>query len=138
MLEEFTARGWFDDLAAVGHRVVHGGERFSSSVLVKQDTLVERIARFLEPGVKVTSHIRLANHPNGLGPSSGAPRYRFYMQNGKVTNVEPLDRTPQTAERVGEIQRALQRNRLLSDKGTIINLAPGGQDDTLKKIVFPR
>jgi hypothetical protein len=92
----------------------------------------------LEPGVKVTSHIRLANHPNGLGPSSGAPRYRFYMQNGKVTNVEPLDRTPQTAERVGEIQRALQRNRLLSDKGTIINLAPGGQDDTLKKIVFPR
>ena len=41
MLEEFTARGWFDDLAAVGHRVVHGGERFSSSVLVTPDTLVE-------------------------------------------------------------------------------------------------
>jgi hypothetical protein len=92
----------------------------------------------LEPGVKVETHIRLANHTKGLGPSSGAARYRFYMQGGKVTNVQPLDRSPQTATRVGEIQRALQRNRLLSDNGTHINLDPNRQDDTLKKFVFPR
>jgi acetate kinase len=41
VLEEFTARGWLGRLAAVGHRVVHGGERFSSSILVTPDVLVE-------------------------------------------------------------------------------------------------
>ena len=41
VLEEFTARGWLGSLAAVGHRVVHGGERFSSSVLVTPEVLVE-------------------------------------------------------------------------------------------------
>ncbi len=93
----------------------------------------------LEPGVKVATHINLANHTNGLGPiTPGAARYRFYMQNGKVAHVEPLGRAPQTPERVGEIERALRRNRLVSDKGTIINLAPGGQDDSLKKTVLPR
>jgi len=93
----------------------------------------------LEPGVKVTSHINLANHRNGLGPiAPGAARYRFYMQNGKAIHVEPLGRAPQTPERVGEIQRALQRNRLVSDQGTIINLSPGKQDDALKKTIFPR
>jgi len=91
----------------------------------------------LEPGVKVATHINLANHLNGLGPiTPGAGRYRFYMQNGKAIHVEPLGRAPQTPERVGEIERALKRNRLVSDQGTIINLAPGGQDDTLKKTVF--
>jgi hypothetical protein len=93
----------------------------------------------LEPGVKVATHINLANHRNGLGPiTPGAARYRFYMQNGKVIHVEPLSRASQTPERVGEIERALQRNRLVSDRGTFINLAPAGQDDTLKKTVLPR
>ena len=41
VLEEFATRGWLGALAAVGHRVVHGGERFSSSVLVTPDILVE-------------------------------------------------------------------------------------------------
>ncbi|WP_024521037.1 acetate kinase [Bradyrhizobium sp. Tv2a-2] len=41
VLEEFAARDWSGSLAAVGHRVVHGGERFSSSVLVTPDVLVE-------------------------------------------------------------------------------------------------
>jgi acetate kinase len=41
VLEEFTARGLLRTLAAVGHRVVHGGERFASSVLVTTDVLVE-------------------------------------------------------------------------------------------------
>jgi hypothetical protein len=91
----------------------------------------------IEPGVKVATHINLANHPNGLGPITlGAARYRFYLKNGKVIHVEPLGRAPQTPERVGEIERALKRNRLVSDQGTIINLAPEGQDDTLKKTVF--
>ena len=41
VLEEFTVHGWLGALAAVGHRVVHGGERFSSSVLVTPGLLVE-------------------------------------------------------------------------------------------------
>jgi acetate kinase len=41
LLEEFAARGWLNVLAAVGHRVVHGGERFPSSVLVTPEILVE-------------------------------------------------------------------------------------------------
>lgn len=41
VLEELAARGWLNALGAVGHRVVHGGERFSSSVLVTPDILVE-------------------------------------------------------------------------------------------------
>jgi hypothetical protein len=91
----------------------------------------------LEPGVKVGTHINLANHPAGLGPiKQGAARYRLYMVKGKVTSVEPLGRNPQTPERVGEIQRALKRNRLLSDGGTRVNLAPGKQDDALNKTVF--
>jgi len=34
VLAELAARGWIDQLAAVGHRVVHGGERFTRSVLI--------------------------------------------------------------------------------------------------------
>ena len=91
----------------------------------------------LEPGVKVQTHIQLANHPNGLGPiTPGAARYRLSIQNGKVTRVEPLSRSPQTPERVGEIHRALQRNRLVSDEGTMINLAPEKPVDALKTTVF--
>jgi acetate kinase len=41
VLEEFTARGWLGILAAVGHRVVHGGERFSSSVRITPALLAE-------------------------------------------------------------------------------------------------
>ena len=41
LLEEFAARGWLNVLAAVGHRVVHGGERFPSSVLITPEILVE-------------------------------------------------------------------------------------------------
>ena len=36
MLAELSRCGWVDQLGAVGHRVVHGGERFTSSVLVTQ------------------------------------------------------------------------------------------------------
>jgi acetate kinase len=41
VLGELTVRGWLGALAAVGHRVVHGGERFSSSVLITPDVLNE-------------------------------------------------------------------------------------------------
>lgn len=41
VLGELAARGWLKALAAVGHRVVHGGERFSSSVLVTPEVLAE-------------------------------------------------------------------------------------------------
>jgi acetate kinase len=41
VLGELTVRGWLVALAAVGHRVVHGGERFSSSVLITPDVLNE-------------------------------------------------------------------------------------------------
>ncbi len=34
VLAELSRRGWVDVLAAVGHRVAHGGERFSASVLI--------------------------------------------------------------------------------------------------------
>jgi acetate kinase len=34
VLDELARRGWLEVLAGVGHRVAHGGERFTSSVLV--------------------------------------------------------------------------------------------------------
>ncbi|WP_347264988.1 DUF4157 domain-containing protein [Nitrobacter sp.] len=93
----------------------------------------------LAPGVMVGTHINLANHANGLGPATeGAARYRFYMSNGKVDNVQPLSRSPQSPERVGEIERALRRNRLLSDRLTIIDLSEGKNDASLKKTIMSR
>jgi Acetokinase family/Phosphate acetyl/butaryl transferase len=41
VLEGLAERGLLNDLAAVGHRVVHGDERFSSPVLVTPEVLVE-------------------------------------------------------------------------------------------------
>lgn len=93
----------------------------------------------LEPGVVVGTHINLANHAKGLGPiTQGAARYRFYMSNGKVDNVQPLSRTTQSPERVGEIERALRRNRLMSDSLTIIDLSEGKNDASLKKTIVSR
>jgi hypothetical protein len=85
------------------------------------------------------THIALANHPGGLGAiKARANRYRLYLQNGVVTRVEPLGRATQTPELVGAIGRALQRNRLVPQNGTIIDLSIGKADDALKKIIFPR
>ena len=39
VLAELSRRGWVDVLAAVGHRVAHGGERFSASVLITPSVL---------------------------------------------------------------------------------------------------
>jgi acetate kinase len=39
MLAELSQCGWIDQLGAVGHRVVHGGERFTSSVLVTPEVI---------------------------------------------------------------------------------------------------
>lgn len=39
LLDELAARGWIASLAAVGHRVVHGGERFSEFVLITPEVL---------------------------------------------------------------------------------------------------
>jgi acetate kinase len=41
VLAELSRRGWIDALGAVGHRVVHGGERFTESVLVTQDVIAD-------------------------------------------------------------------------------------------------
>ena len=39
MLAELSQRGWLASLAAVGHRVVHGGERFTCSTVVTPDVI---------------------------------------------------------------------------------------------------
>lgn len=85
------------------------------------------------------SHIALANAAEGLGPiSPGARRYRFYMKDDAATYVEPLSKASQNAAAVGIIGRALQRNRLVSSQGTIINLAGSGAAEGLKTTLFPR
>lgn len=85
------------------------------------------------------THIALANAPEGFGPiTAGVARYRLYIQNGAVTYVEPLGKAAQTPELVNAIERALQRNHLVSPNGTTINLSAGKANETLKKTVFPR
>ncbi len=39
VLAALSHRGWLSALAAVGHRVVHGGERFTKSVLITPDVI---------------------------------------------------------------------------------------------------
>src|ERR1700761_5496316 len=39
VLDELNRRGWSRSLAAVGHRVVHGGERFTASTLVTPEVI---------------------------------------------------------------------------------------------------
>lgn len=39
LLAELTTQGWLDHVLAVGHRVVHGGERFTASALITPDVL---------------------------------------------------------------------------------------------------
>jgi acetate kinase len=39
VLDELNRRGWSQALAAVGHRVVHGGERFTASTLVTPEVI---------------------------------------------------------------------------------------------------
>ncbi|MDR3539230.1 MAG: acetate kinase [Acetobacteraceae bacterium] len=41
VLAELTRRGWIDSLTAVGHRVVHGGERFTHSVLITPSVITD-------------------------------------------------------------------------------------------------
>jgi acetate kinase len=41
VLAKLAQRGWIDALAAVGHRIVHGGERFARSVLVTQEVIAD-------------------------------------------------------------------------------------------------
>ncbi len=39
VLAELAARGWIDGLAAIGHRVVHGGERFTGAALITPEVI---------------------------------------------------------------------------------------------------
>src|SRR5271166_2182140 len=39
VLAELSRRGWLGTLAAVGHRVVHGGERFTESTLITPEVI---------------------------------------------------------------------------------------------------
>jgi acetate kinase len=41
VLAELGARGWLDALAAVGHRVVHGAERFTKSALITPQVVLD-------------------------------------------------------------------------------------------------
>jgi acetate kinase len=41
VLAELSHRGWLRALTAVGHRVVHGGERFTESVLITPDVIAD-------------------------------------------------------------------------------------------------
>jgi acetate kinase len=41
VLAELSRRGWLPALAAVGHRVVHGGERFTASVVITDDVIAD-------------------------------------------------------------------------------------------------
>jgi acetate kinase len=41
VLDALSSRGWLNALLAVGHRVVHGGERFTGSVLVTPDVIAD-------------------------------------------------------------------------------------------------
>jgi acetate kinase len=41
VLAELSHRGWLRALTAVGHRVVHGGERFHESVLITPDVIAD-------------------------------------------------------------------------------------------------
>ncbi|WP_240756723.1 acetate/propionate family kinase [Roseicella aquatilis] len=41
VLADLAGRGWLDALTAVGHRVVHGGERFARSVLVTPEVIAD-------------------------------------------------------------------------------------------------
>jgi acetate kinase len=41
VLAELSRRGWLHALTAVGHRVVHGGERFTGSVLITPDVIAD-------------------------------------------------------------------------------------------------
>jgi acetate kinase len=41
VLAELSHRGWLHALTAVGHRVVHGGERFTESVLITPDVITD-------------------------------------------------------------------------------------------------
>ena len=69
VLEELAAHGWLNALAAVGHRVVHGGERFSSSVLVTPEVLARyrghQPARAVTQSTRCTRHARRALAPRG-------------------------------------------------------------------------
>ena len=41
VLQELSRRGWLQALAAVGHRVVHGGEHFTESVLITAEVIAD-------------------------------------------------------------------------------------------------
>jgi acetate kinase len=41
VVAELSARGWIEALVAVGHRVVHGGERFTESVLITPTVIAD-------------------------------------------------------------------------------------------------
>ncbi|CAH2603281.1 propionate kinase [Rhodovastum atsumiense] len=69
VLAELTTRNWIDALAAVGHRVVHGGERFTSSALVTPAVLadieaVSPLAPLHNPAALLGLRTALARLPN--------------------------------------------------------------------------
>ena len=86
------------------------------------------------------THIQLANSDQGLGPiTPGANRYRLNLSNkgSVVERVEPLSRSVQTPEHLKAIQQGLRQKRLISENGTIIDLAPNDQAaNDLKAHVF--
>jgi acetate kinase len=68
LLAELSRCGWIDQLGAVGHRVVHGGERFTSSVLVTRDVIagIEAccpLAPLHNPAALLCLHVALQRLP---------------------------------------------------------------------------
>uniref|UniRef100_A0A7S2PEI3 Probable acetate kinase n=1 Tax=Leptocylindrus danicus TaxID=163516 RepID=A0A7S2PEI3_9STRA len=58
ILSEIRQRGdWMDSIVAVGHRVVHGGTKFTQSTIVDKDTLL---------GIESVSHLAPLHNPANL------------------------------------------------------------------------
>ena len=81
-----------DEISAVGHRVVHGGEDFQTSVLITPEVLTELEETMEEAGLRHDSiTIRMTGCPNGCGRpfiseigfvGRGPDRYNLYLGGG--------------------------------------------------------
>ncbi|KAA5613724.1 acetate/propionate family kinase [Rhodovastum atsumiense] len=57
VLAELTRHGWLDRLTAIGHRVVHGGERFAASVVITPQVIAD---------IESCSHLAPLHNPPAL------------------------------------------------------------------------
>jgi acetate kinase len=69
VLAELSHRGWLGTLAAVGHRVVHGGERFTKSTLVTPEVIGDieacsALAPLHNPAAVLGIRVALGRLPN--------------------------------------------------------------------------